>query len=149
MDYHDQPHLSETFKYFAPNSSILRHRYRKIDRYQRYYSSNSEDTLSPIDLSFTANSQMGLSNQSWLFQWTSIYGLLHLCWCFAVGPFSTWLISSSEENKCCYKLSNWQNENYFHSKWQLRTFWEWNRCHFVHLFSSQLEISDVLNGTTP
>ena len=30
--------------------------------------------------------------------------------------FNMWLISSWEENKCCYKLSNWQNDNYFHSK---------------------------------
>ena len=27
------------------------------------------------------------------------------------------------ENNYCYKLSNWQNDNYFHSKWQLRPFW--------------------------
>ena len=50
-------------------------------------------------------------------------GLLHLCWFLAVGPFNTRLIWSWEENKCCYKLSNWQNNNYFHSKWQLRPFW--------------------------
>ena len=34
-----------------------------------------------------------------------------LCWISAVVPFNTWLISSWEENKCCYKLSkctNWQ-----------------------------------------
>ena len=41
-----------------------------------------------------------------------------------------------------------QNDNFNH--------FEWNRCHFVpllsfseHLFSSQLKISHVLNGTTP
>ena len=41
-----------------------------------------------------------------------------------------------------------QNHNFDH--------FEWNRCHFVHLlslyqhlFSSQLEISHMLNGTTP
>ena len=41
-----------------------------------------------------------------------------------------------------------QNDNFDH--------FEWNRCHFLrllslqqHLFSSQLEISHVLNGTTP
>ena len=37
-----------------------------------------------------------------------------------------------------------QNDNFDH--------FEWNKCHFVHLlslFSSQLEISHVLNGPTP
>ena len=33
------------------------------------------------------------------------------------------LISSCEENNCCYKLSNWQNDDYFQSKWQLQQFW--------------------------
>ena len=46
-----------------------------------------------------------------------------LCWILGVVPFNTWLISSWEENNCCYKLSNWQNDNYFHSKWQLWPFW--------------------------
>ena len=40
-----------------------------------------------------------------------------------VIPFNTWLISCWEENNFYYKLSNWQNDNCFHSKWQLRPFW--------------------------
>ena len=51
------------------------------------------------------------------------YGPHFLCWITGVVPFNTWLISSWEENNCCYKLSNWQNDNYFHSKWQLQPFW--------------------------
>ena len=47
----------------------------------------------------------------------------YLCWIFGVVPSNTWLISSWEENNCCYKLSNWQNENYFHSKWHFWSFW--------------------------
>ena len=41
---------------------------------------------------------------------------LHLCWFLAVGPFNTWLISSWEENKCCYKLSKCTKWQLFHSK---------------------------------
>ena len=33
---------------------------------------------------------------------------------FCVEFQDTWLISSWEELNCCYKLSNWQNDNYFH-----------------------------------
>ena len=40
-----------------------------------------------------------------------------LCFLGGIVPFNTWLTSSWEEKKCCYKLSNWQNDNYFHSKW--------------------------------
>ena len=47
-----------------------------------------------------------------------ICGPHFLRWISGVVPFNTWLISSWEENNCCYKLSN-----YFHSKWQLRPFW--------------------------
>ena len=71
-----------------------------------------------------------------------------LYWISGVVPFITWLISNWEENDCCYKLTNWQNDNFDH--------FEWNICHIVHLhslyqhsISSQLEISLVLNGTTP
>ena len=46
-----------------------------------------------------------------------------LCWISGVVSFNTWLISSWEENNCCYKSRNWQNDSYFHSKAQLRTFW--------------------------
>ena len=74
-------------------------------------------------------------------------GPLHLCWFWAVGPFNTWLISSWEKNDCSYKLRNWQNDNFGN--------FGWNSCHFVrllilyqHLFSSQLEISRLLNGPT-
>jgi hypothetical protein len=45
-----------------------------------------------------------------------------LCWISGVAPFNMWLISKWEENKYGYKLSNWQNDNYFHSKWQLWPF---------------------------
>ena len=45
------------------------------------------------------------------------------CWVLGVVLFNTWLISSWDKNKCCYKLSNWQNDNYLHSKWQLWPFW--------------------------
>ena len=36
--------------------------------------------------------------------WSNL-GPHFLCWILGVVPFSTWLISSWEENKCCYKLS--------------------------------------------
>ena len=49
-----------------------------------------------------------------------------LCWISGVVPFNTWLISSWEENKCCYKLSNWQNDNNFYLKWQLRHHFEFH-----------------------
>ena len=49
-------------------------------------------------------------------------GCHFLCWIYGVVPFNTWLISSWEENNCHYKLSNWQNDTYFHSKWQLPPF---------------------------
>ena len=50
-------------------------------------------------------------------------GPLFLCWFSWVVRFITWLISCWEENNFYYKLSNWQNDNCFHSKWQLRPFW--------------------------
>ena len=44
-----------------------------------------------------------------------VNGALFLC-CFSeVVQFNTSLISTWEENE----LSNWRNDNYFHSKWQL------------------------------
>ena len=43
-----------------------------------------------------------------------------LCWTSKVLLFNTWLMSNWEENNCCYKRSNCQNDNSFHSKWQLR-----------------------------
>ena len=44
-------------------------------------------------------------------------------WFSAVGSWITWSISSWEKNNCRYKLSNWQNDNYFHLKWQVWAFW--------------------------
>ena len=59
------------------------------------------------------------------------------------------------ENKSCCDLSNWQYDNYFHSKWHPNHL-EINKCNSghlhsleLHLFSSQPEISHMLNGTTP
>ena len=46
-----------------------------------------------------------------------------VCWISGVVPFNMWPISSWEENNCCYKLINWQNDNYLVSKWHLRPFW--------------------------
>ena len=75
-------------------------------------------------------------------------GLHFLCSVLGVVSINTWLISNREENDCCYKLINWQNDNFDH--------FEWNICHIVHLhnfyqhsISSQLEISLVLNETIP
>ena len=34
-----------------------------------------------------------------------LFGPHFLCWISGVVPFNMWLISSWEENKCCYKLS--------------------------------------------
>ena len=77
-----------------------------------------------------------------------------LCWITGVVPFNTWLISCWEENNCCYKLSNWQNDNYFHTKLQLLPFWVKYMSFrafaqlVTTLISSQLEIGHVLDGTT-
>ena len=40
-----------------------------------------------------------------------------LCWILGVVSFNTWLISSWEENKCCYKLRKYTKWHLFHSKW--------------------------------
>ena len=50
-------------------------------------------------------------------------GLHFLCWISGVVPFNTWLISSWEENKCCYKLSKCTKWHLFHSKWLKLSFW--------------------------
>ena len=56
-----------------------------------------------------------------------------------VAPFNMWLILNWEEHNCCYKLSNWQNDNYFNSKWQL----EWNRFGaFAHLVTTVFSAVD-------
>ena len=39
-----------------------------------------------------------------------------LCWISGVVPFNAWLISTWEENECCYELRRC-------TKWQLRPFW--------------------------
>ena len=59
----------------------------------------------------------------WLLVTLIINGTQFLCWFSGVIPFNTWLISSWEENECCFKLSNWQNDDYFLSNWKLRPFW--------------------------
>ena len=51
-----------------------------------------------------------------------VLGSYLLCWISRFVPFNTCLISIWEENNYCYKLSNGQNDNYFHSKWQLWPF---------------------------
>ena len=45
-------------------------------------------------------------------------GLHFLCWILGVVPFNTWLISSWEENKCCYELRKCTKWHWCHSKWQ-------------------------------
>ena len=40
-----------------------------------------------------------------------------------VVPFNTWLISSCEVNKCCYKLNKCTKWPLFHSKWSKLSFW--------------------------
>ena len=52
-----------------------------------------------------------------------LLGPLFLYWFLGVVPFNTWLISSWEENKCCYKLSNCTKWHLFHSKWSKLSFW--------------------------
>ena len=61
------------------------------------------------------------------------YGSYFLCWILGVVPFNMWLISSWEENNCCYKLSYWQSDNFDH--------FEWNRCHFLpsHIWGLRLK----------
>ena len=55
-----------------------------------------------------------------------------LCWILGVVPFNTWLISSWEENKFCYKLSKCTKWHLFHSKWSKLSFWiKIHSCHFV------------------
>ena len=64
---------------------------------------------------------------SFKFYW-HIY-VLYFCVGFSwIVTFNTWLISCWEENNCCYRLRNWQNEDCFHSKWKLQTFWVKKLC---------------------
>ena len=46
-----------------------------------------------------------------------------------------WFISSWEENNYCQSWENLQNDNHFHSKWQLLTVLSKNNHHFVNLHS--------------
>ena len=80
-------------------------------------------------------------------------GPLYLCWFLDVGPFNTWLISSWEENLCCYKL------NKAVTKWQLHIWLKmvevvWVKIHVILSVSqllttfTQLKISHMLNGPT-
>ena len=57
---------------------------------------------------------------------------------FFFSVFNTWIISGWEENNCCDKPSKWQNDNYFHSKWQLWPFWvkSMSFCVFAHLVTT-------------
>ena len=55
--------------------------------------------------------------------WWWIQGPHFLCWISGVVPFNKWLISSWEENKCCYKLSKCTKGHLFHSKWPKLSFW--------------------------
>ena len=59
-----------------------------------------------------------------------------LCRILGVVPFNMWLTSRWEENNCCYKLSNWQNDNSFHSKWQL-----WQFCAFAQFVTTVIFFS--------
>ena len=52
----------------------------------------------------------------------AILGPLFLSWFLAAVPFNTWLISSWEENKCCYKLRQSTKLHLFHSKWSELSF---------------------------
>ena len=99
----------------------------KIDSW--FLNMTKEDYLrsdfSPWSRNSTTNHNLNNFNQ----------GTLFLSWFLGVFPFNKWLISCWEENNYCYKLSNWQNDRYFHSKWQLRPFWlkEMSFRHFLSL----------------
>ena len=79
-----------------------------------------------------------------------------LCWILGVVQLNTWLISSWEENICCYKMSKCTKWLLLHSKWSKVSFWvkivviffRCSACNNSYLIS-QLEIIHVLNGTSP
>ena len=54
--------------------------------------------------------------------WSSL-SLPSLPFISGVVPFNTWLISSWEANKCCYKLSKCTKWHLFYSKWLKLSFW--------------------------
>ena len=88
-------------------------------------------------------------------QKSDIYGLHFLGWISRVVPFNMRPISSWEENECCYKLSKCTKWNIIGSKWSKLSFWV--KIVVIlsvaqleqQVFSAQLEISHMLNGTTP
>ena len=47
----------------------------------------------------------------------SVLGFHFMCWMSGVVQFNKWLISSWEENECCYKLRKCTKWHLFHSKW--------------------------------
>ena len=62
--------------------------------------------------------------------WKHWYKVLIFCVNFrscpihlALVPFNTWLISSWEEAKCCYKLSKCTKWHKFYSKWSKLSIW--------------------------
>ena len=55
--------------------------------------------------------------------YTIRYGPLLLSWFSEVVPFNTWLFSSWEGNKCCYKMSKCTKLHLFHSKLSKFSFW--------------------------
>ena len=55
----------------------------------------------------------------WIFCPSAVYSPNFLCGFSGVVQFNTWLISSWEENKCCYK----QRWHLLHSKWLKLSFW--------------------------
>ena len=58
-------------------------------------------------------------------------GDLHLFKQLAFGSWITWFISSWDANNCCQSWTNFKNDNYFCSKWQVLTFLSENDCHFA------------------
>ena len=66
------------------------------------------------------------TNRKWPFYWINqlkTLGPHSLCWISGVVPFHMWLISSWEENKCCYKLKKGTKWHLFHSKWSKLSCW--------------------------
>ena len=66
------------------------------------------------------------------------FGSHFLCWISGVVLFNTWLISSWEENNRCYKLSNWQIDNYVFSlkMTTLTILCIWSACNNIYFLLS-------------
>ena len=66
---------------------------------------------SPVKLAYHINllslwiCKPSAGKKGWIKPWQICLGPLHLCWFLAHGQFNMRLISSWEENECCYKLS--------------------------------------------